>query len=224
MLHSFLRSSDSIACMTPAEIEAALREAFAECELASFPLTETQKQILLRILNDRAQPATSAPEPNPLDDLTLEQRQVFLSFIEQQRQQNRSWKAKLLNDWLQGQNSGEMQFIRELYGLPWLERVQPVHIAQYAEEVAMVLKVGDRIEVSNGLWEWVQEDDPQSQEWFPCTVIQLTDASSPAAANRRNLSCTVRFDNGMEYEIQGVYDWNRYNWRWAGQTNQGSEM
>ncbi|HEY9646662.1 MAG TPA: hypothetical protein V6C88_09845, partial [Chroococcidiopsis sp.] len=26
--------------------------------------------------------------------------------------------------------------------------------------------------------------------------------------------CTVRFDNGMEYEIQGVYEWNRYNWRW----------
>ncbi|MFP5275246.1 hypothetical protein [Coleofasciculus sp.] len=24
----------------------------------------------------------------------------------------------------------------------------------------------------------------------------------------------VRFDHGMEYEIQGIYEWNRYNWRW----------
>ena len=25
----------------------------------------------------------------------------------------------------------------------------------------------------------------------------------------------IRFDNGTEYEIQGICEWNRYNWRYA---------
>jgi hypothetical protein len=74
------------------------------------------------------------------------------------------------------------------------------------------LKVGDRIEVSNGLWEWVQENGPCSREWFPCTVIGLSQGSD---RDRLYYNCVIRFENGTEYEIQGIYQWNRYNWRWA---------
>jgi hypothetical protein len=112
-----------------------------------------------------------------------------------------------------------MQFIRELYGLQWLALVQPVHFAKYLDEAAVSLKVGDRIEIANNLWEWVQEDGPCSREWFSCTVISITEKSDTSGTLPQSYSsytiCTIRFDNGMEYEIQGVYEWNRYNWRWA---------
>ncbi|BDI19545.1 hypothetical protein ANSO36C_53470 [Nostoc cf. commune SO-36] len=32
--------------------------------------------------------------------------------------------------------------------------------------------------------------------------------------NDSSTNCVVRFFNGAEYEIQGIYEWNRYNWRW----------
>ncbi|MBE9014163.1 hypothetical protein IQ250_28645, partial [Pseudanabaenaceae cyanobacterium LEGE 13415] len=67
------------------------------------------------------------------------------------------------------------------------------------------LNIGDRIEVSNTLWEWVQDGE---EEWYFCTVISLTEADTS-----QNTRCTIRFENGQEYEIQGVYDWNRSNWR-----------
>ncbi|NJR64771.1 MAG: hypothetical protein HC772_04695 [Leptolyngbyaceae cyanobacterium CRU_2_3] len=227
--------------MTPTEIEAALREAFGECEAVGYPLEAVQKQILLRSLIawiesqqqtlsgqihlEQSDAGPSSPEAvpaiapfeansaNPLEDLTAEQRQVLLGFIQTQAQENRSWKAQLLNDWLHNRDSGELQFIRQRYGLQWLEQIQPSHIAQYADELP--LQVGDRIEVANRLWEWVQSEAPCSQEWFLCTVISVTpssklgsDLSAPAPTN-----CTVQFANGMAYEIQGVYEWNRYNWR-----------
>ncbi|WP_088891937.1 hypothetical protein [Leptolyngbya ohadii] len=213
--------------MSSMEIEAALRLAFGECLAAGCPLDPTQQQILLHVLLEKlvaptplqASPASRNPSddpeaspmapPNPLDDLTPVQRRTLFRYIEEQNRQNRSWKAQLLNDWLQGQDSGAIQFIRTQYGLTWLEQIQPTHIAAYAEEAAMTLSVGDRIEVSNGLWEWVQEDGPCSREWIPCTVIGLKQDSIPTHA-----SCTVRFENGLEYEIQGIYEWNRYNWRW----------
>ncbi|HEY9648754.1 MAG TPA: hypothetical protein V6C88_20405 [Chroococcidiopsis sp.] len=230
--------------MTPAEIEATLEAAFAQCEVAGLPLDDEQKQVLLRAAiafagqqqtTDEQTPSTDGL--NPLDDLTPAQRQAFLQFVDDQNRAGLSWKAKLLNDWLQGQDSGPIQFIRETYGIQWLDQVQPIHLSKYAECTAS-LKVGDRIEVSNGLWEWVQDDGPCEREWFPCTVISLVDSAatlrSPEPENRepenpapetrlelenssagdRQTRCIVRFDNGMEYEIQGVYEWNRYNWRW----------
>lgn len=206
--------------MSPMEIEAALRVAFGECLAAGCPLDPTQQQILLHTLLARLMPEERSPSdssdspasvpPNPLDDLTAAQRRTLLSYIEAQNRQNRSWKAQLLNDWLQNQNSGELQFVRTQYGLVWLEQIQPVHIAAYAEEAAMTLKVGDRIEVSNGLWEWVQDDGPCGREWIACMVVGLRQEEGNAA----HASCTVRFENGLEYEIQGIYEWNRYNWRW----------
>ncbi|HEY9641562.1 MAG TPA: hypothetical protein V6C57_13825 [Coleofasciculaceae cyanobacterium] len=219
--------------MTPTEIEAALREAFGECEAIGYPLEAVQKQVLLQALirwienqtqpfadpsslsADAVLPVSESTESNPLEDLTPSQRQVLLRFIQTQAQANRSWKAELLNDWLHNRDSGELQFIRQRYGLQWLEQVQPIHIAQYAGELLMPLQVGDRIEVSNSLWEWVQADDPCAQEWFLCTVLSVTEPPErePDSGDRPATSCTVRFENGMEYEIQGIYEWNRYNWR-----------
>lgn len=62
------------------------------------------------------------------------------------------------------------------------------------------------------LWEWVQENGPCSREWFPCTVVGLSQGSD---CDRLYYNCVIHFDNGTEYEIQGIYQWNRYNWRWA---------
>lgn len=207
--------------MTPAEFEAALQAAFNRCVAASCPLTERQKQILLQVVEELMRKQLELPDTiaagsdtaNPLDELTADQRQIFLQFVKEQEQQNRPWKIKLLNDWLQERYSGPVQFIRDRYGPQWLNRLDPVHFAKYAElegEEALKLKVGDRIEVSNGLWEWVQETGPCSREWFLCTVIRVNqDGGDNAFTN-----CIIRFSNGAEYEIQGMYEWNRYNWRW----------
>jgi hypothetical protein len=219
--------------MTKAEIEAFLRAAFGRCEAAGYPLEAEQKQILLAvaIALSRSQQKGTAPQngssqpdfsalnaANPLDELTSEQRTALLQFIQTQDQQGTPWKVQLLDDWLEGRESGQIQFVRDLYGPQWLEQVQPVHIAEYAE-TAVSLKLGDRIEVSNNLWEWVQEEGPCSREWFGCTVVNVSQTSDNngtiPASYRTYTSCTIRFDNGMEYEIQGVYEWNRYNWRWA---------
>jgi hypothetical protein len=208
--------------MTPAEIEAVLQAAFNRCNAANCPLTDMQKQILLQVVEELTRKHlelldTSALESNnanPLDELTPDQRQSFLQFVKEQEQQNRLWKIQLLNDWLQERDSGSVQFIRDRYGPQWLNRIQPVHFAKYGElegEEALKLKVGDRIEVSNSLWEWVQETGPCSREWFLCTVIQVKESGD---GNRASTNCIIRFNNGAEYEIQGMYQWNRYNWRW----------
>jgi hypothetical protein len=211
--------------MNPAEIEAVLQVAFIQCEAVLCPLTEQQKQILLQVLTEsltRESLSSSANgEPdnetaNPLDELTPEQRQALLQFVKAQEQQDTPWKIRLLNDWLHNRDSGAVQFIRDRYGPQWLNRIKPVHLTQYLEAETSLdglkLKVGDRIEVSNGLWEWVQENGPCSREWFPCTVIGLSQGSD---RDRLYYNCVIRFENGTEYEIQGIYQWNRYNWRWA---------
>lgn len=207
--------------MTDAELEFVIRAAFAECDRAGVPLDAQQKQILIQtiVANQEADTQASETEVNPLDALTAEQRRVLLRFVQEQRQADISWKAQLLNDWLNGRESGELQFVREQYGVQWLEQVRPIHLAKYLNEGDLQLQVGDRIEVSNNLWEWVQDDGPCSREWFPCTVMSIAEVndteSSLPQSYRRYTNCTIRFDSGMEYEIQGVYEWNRYNWRWA---------
>lgn len=222
--------------MTRTLIEAVLRAAIQQCEAAACPLSQQQQQVLLQVLSCLA-PGTSlaselidmevvpiqsdlsgknacAEASSPLDQLTPEQRYALLEFVQQQEQQSQSWKVALLNDWLHSRHSGPVQFIRDDYGPHWLDRVQPVHLARALEtdrQESLGLKVGDRIEVCNGLWEWVQEAGPCKPEWFPCTVIVVREGDEPGPANT---SCTVRFENGAEYEIQSIYDWNRYNWRW----------
>lgn len=204
--------------MNPAEIEATLQAAFKECETAGCALTKQQQEILVQAIA-QSQPSienTQSNSTNPLLELTTEERRSLWEFIKKQQQQQRDWKIQLLNDWLLSRDSGEVQFIRDRYGLQWLNRIKPVHIAEYAEnetEDALRLKVGDRIEVSNGLWEWVQETGPCQREWYSCTVVQVKEAYYDG--NNTTTSCIVRLSNGAEYEIQGVYTWNRYNWRWT---------
>lgn len=195
--------------MNQAEIEAALKAAFIQCEQAFSPLTDRQKEILLKIVIEQLI-APSNTDDNPLDELTSEQRQKLLAFIKDREQENLDWKIILLNDWLNNQDSGAVQFIRNEYGFGWLNRVQTIHLAKYQQYSDEILKVGDRIEVANLLWEWVQLEDPSSCEWFPCSVINLSEVSD-RESNYTN--CIVRFENGLEFEIQGIYEWNRQNWR-----------
>ncbi|MEH2406032.1 hypothetical protein [Nostoc sp.] len=199
--------------MTPDEIEAAMLAAFNDCDAASCPLTDTQKQILLQVV-EQIQGNTSGASgiANPLDELNPEELEVFLQFVKDEEQLNRTWKVQLLNDWLLQNDSGTVQFIRQRYGLQWLNRVESYHFDKYSYfEDALKLRVGDRIEVSNALWEWVQEDGPCKPEWFPCMVIKVEEISN---GDDSSTNCVVRFFNGAEYEIQGMYEWNRYNWRW----------
>ena len=199
--------------MTPDEIEAAMLAAFNDCDAASCPLTDTQKQILLQVV-EQTQGNTSGASgiANPLDELNPEELEVFLQFVKDEEQLNRTWKVQLLNDWLLENDSGTVQFIRQRYGLQWLNRVESYHFDKYSYfEDALKLRVGDRIEVSNALWEWVQENGPCKREWFPCMVIKVEEISN---GDDSSTNCVVRFFNGAEYEIQGMYEWNRYNWRW----------
>lgn len=225
--------------MSESELEVILKAAFNQCESADCPLSYQQKQVLRQTVLSLLREVTIAEESaaqrhelaaeqmdarseNPLDQLSAEERQVFLEFVQQQESQNQPWKITLLNDWLQGKDSGPVQFIRERYGVQWLDQIQPVHLAHYNEAQSkdvLKLKVGDRIEVTNGLWEWVQETGPCSRQWFPCTVVSLNESTSSEVIHlepqpSRSTSCVIRFEGGEEYEIQGIYDWNRPNWRW----------
>ncbi len=196
--------------MSPDEVEAAIYAAFNRCDAASCPLTDCQKEILLRIVEQIKGKfaANELDAANPLDELSSEELRAFLGFVKMQEEKNLSWKVQLLNDWLHDNDSGAVQFIRERYGLQWLDSIEAYHIYKYAIENAL-LKVGDRIEVCNALWEWVQEEGPCQREWFACIVIQVSEENAESSTS----SCVVRFENGSEYEIQGIYDWNQYNWR-----------
>ncbi|NJK50554.1 hypothetical protein HC931_22700 [Candidatus Gracilibacteria bacterium] len=196
--------------MNQAEIEEALKAAFGQCEQAFLPLTDRQKEILLKVVIEKLTTQPSI-ENNPLDELTLEHRQVLLAFIENQERQSLDWKITLLNDWLNNRESGAVQFIRNNYGFGWLSRVQPIHLAKYQQQLTNEkLKIGDRIEVSNRLWEWVQQDDDSSYEWFSCEVIGVSEVVDGESSYT---SCVIRFENGLEFEIQGFYEWNRQSWR-----------
>jgi hypothetical protein len=163
----------------------------------------------------------NATAGNPLDEMSPEHRQLFLDFIRSHSVDAESWKTGLLNDWLSGNQSGDLQFIRDCYGPQWLSRVQPIHLTKYLEPADLALKVGDRIQVTNGLWEWVQDDGPCQREWFDCVVVAVKavhdDALTTPDSYRQSTTCVIRFDSGREFEIQGIYEWNRYNWRWPGE-------
>jgi hypothetical protein len=178
--------------MSETELDALLQKAFEQCERLGHPLDAEQKQILRSTLHQETR-------INPLTQLTPEQLQTVLQFAQQP-----DWKTSLLNDWLQNRDSGTMQFIRDQYGLPWLDSITAEDLASYRDRDTQ-LNIGDRIEISNTLWEWVQDDD---REWYACTVIGLIETE-----NAQDTQCRIRFDNGQEYEIPGVYDWNRSNWR-----------
>lgn len=196
--------------MNQAEIETVLKTAFKECEKAFCPLSDRQKEIILKTLLEPFSRLCD-PQENPLDQLTSEQRQALLSFIQAQQEQNLSWKITLLNDWLNNLDSGEVQFIRDEYGFVWLNQVQPIHVDKFfKQEKLKQLEIGDRIEVCNGLWEWVQQDSPCPPEWFSCVVIGLSEVVD---GDLSYTSCIIHFEAGAEFEIQGVYEWNQSYWR-----------
>jgi len=203
--------------MTKAEIEAALQAAFSLCDSTGCPLSAQQKQILLHIAEVLTEELLdSSPQEietvNPLDDLTPDQRQALLLFVAGFDQTGDAWKTSLLNDWLHGRDSGSVQFIRDHYGLQWLDTIQPSHLAAYDQDSRLLkVKVGDRLEVSSNLWEWVPATDSDNREWLTCIVIRVFESFDN---ERAHLNCTVRLANGLEYDINGMYDWNRLNWRW----------
>ncbi|AFY55720.1 hypothetical protein Riv7116_3250 [Rivularia sp. PCC 7116] len=201
--------------MTPDEIEVALQVAFNRCDAARCPLTDGQKDILLQAVskqvNGNSSPGLS-DNANPLKQLTYEELKLFSEFVKQQEQQNRSWKIQLLNDWLQEKDSGVVQFIRDRYGIKWLNKVEKHHFDELETQANFKLKIGDRIEVCNGLWEWVQEGTACEPQWFLCTVINIEEIVD---GNSSYTTCSIRFNDGAEYQIQGIYQWNSYQWRWA---------
>jgi hypothetical protein len=201
--------------MTPDEIEVALQAAFTHCDAARCPLTDGQKIILLQALSEQINGNSSqglSDDVNPLKELSSEEFQIFYQFVIEQEQQNRSWKMQLLNDWLQEKDSGVVQFIRERYGIQWLNKVEKYHFDELQTAANLKLKVGDRIEVCNGLWEWVQSGTVCEPQWFLCTVINIEEIVDN---DSKYTTCTIRFNDGVEYQIQGVYQWNSYHWRWA---------
>jgi hypothetical protein len=172
-------------------------------------LQQVTQTVLLKALADLDAPAPNDPGENPLAALTERQRQEMLRYIAECDRDTQNWKTTLFSDWLQGQDSGRVQFLRDLYGFDWINQVQPHHIAAYTESNDEELKVGDRLEVSSRLWEWIPEDLDEEPEWVPCTLISLTQRqSSPELAYG-----TVQFENGLALEIQGLNDWNKGNWR-----------
>ncbi|BAZ15182.1 hypothetical protein NIES4071_70540 [Calothrix sp. NIES-4071] len=197
--------------MTPSEIELALIEAFSRCDASGVGLSYEQKQILLQVALANEESPEDGFDDNPLKELSPEELQALLSFIKANSAQNISWKVLLLNDWLHGQDSGDVHFLRQRYGVQWLNRLQPHHFEILEVAEAPSLKVGDNIEVCNALWEWVQDNGPCEREWFTCTVIYVDEIDAENISG----SCIIRFQNGAEYHISGVYDWNQYNWRWA---------
>ena len=164
--------------------------------------------------------ADPGDRPNPLAELTPAQRQTLLDFWQAETSDIETWKAQLMNDWLYDTSSGQWQFIRKDYGLAWLQRLTLADVQAYVDLRDRPLQVGDRVEVSNGLWEWVQDDGPCTREWVPCVVMALrvmvNDDGTTPDSYRQSTTCVVRFAGGREFEIQGIYEWNQYQWRRSG--------
>jgi hypothetical protein len=194
--------------MMPSEIENALKSAFLECDRKFCPLSDRQREIILKTLLDRLTPAPTSDD-NPLEELGDPERELLLAYIQSHDEQSQNWKIRLLNDWLLDRDSGSVQFIRENYGFSWLNRVQDSHIQAYLPESLDRLKVGDRIEVSSNLWEWGL-DANDAGEWITGIVVGLREVIDGETSYA---IATVRFTNGMEVEIPGTYEWNRGNWR-----------
>jgi hypothetical protein len=198
--------------MSQDEIQAALLDAFQRCQALGSPLSDNQKQILLQSLGQSWENTNDngLDNENPLDKLTSEELTAFLEFVQIKSVNNLSWKVQLLNDWLHGNDSGKVQFIRDRYGIHWLNSLEAHHLEKYRTDT---LKIGDQIEVCNALWEWVQDSGPCQKEWFRCMVISLEEIKNGDEGDEILTNCLVSFPNGVEYEIPGIYLWNKVYWR-----------
>ena len=197
-------------------LEQALEAAFRQCGTAGMALNDVQRQILQQVtqtilLKALTSPDAIDPEENPLDALTEDQRQTLLDFVTECDRNTQDWKTVLFNDWLQGRDSGSVQFLRDRYGFDWINRVQRQDIATYTKDDEQELRIGDRLEVSSRLWEWIPEDLGEEPEWLPCVLVNLIQPDNLEAT----LNGTVQFENGVELEIQGLNDWNKSNWRYC---------
>jgi hypothetical protein len=196
-----------------APLQNALQAAFRQCETVGSPLSDVQRQIIQQVAQTLL--LKTVPDPvldpvNPLEDLTSEQRQSLLDYVAECDRKGQDWKPTLFNDWMEGRDSGSVQFLRDRYGLDWVNGVQPQHLAAYVERPVTELKVGDRIEVSSRLWEWIPEETDEEPTWVICTVILLYESQEGEIVH---LNGMVQFDNGLELEISGLNDWNQSNWR-----------
>jgi hypothetical protein len=197
----------------------ALEAAFRQCGAAGMALNDVQRQILqqvtqtilLKALTNPDAPLDDDPDENLLEALTEAQRQTLLSYIAECDRNAQDWKTTLFNDWLEGRDSGQVQFLRDRYGFDWINRVQPQDIAAYTGCSEGELKIGDRLEVSSRLWEWIPEDLGEEPEWIACTLVALTQTQDET--DSAYLNGTVQFENGLELDIQGLNDWNQSNWR-----------
>jgi hypothetical protein len=193
----------------------ALETAFRQCGTAGMALNDVQRQILQQVtqtvlIKALLNPDAVDPDENPLDALTEDQCQALLDFIAECDRTTQDWKTILFNDWLQGKDSGPVQFLRDRYGFDWIDRVKRQNIDAYAEAEEQELKVGDRLEVSSRLWEWIPEDLGEEPEWIVCTLINLT---QPDRGEATTITGTVQFENDLVLEIEGLHDWNKGNWR-----------
>jgi hypothetical protein len=196
-------------------LEQALEAAFRQCATAGMALNDVQRQILQQVTQTVLLKALTSPDAvdpleNPLDTLTEDQRQTLLDFVTECDRNTQDWKTVLFNDWLQERDSGPVQFLRDRYGFDWINRVQRQNIAAYTEGDEPELRIGDRIEVSSRLWEWIPEDLGEESEWIVCTLVNLT---APDSTEATSITGTVQFENDLVLEIQGLNDWNKGNWR-----------
>jgi hypothetical protein len=196
-------------------LEQALEAAFRQCATAGMALNDVQRQILQQVtqtvlIKALTTPDEIDPDENPLKTLTEDQRQTLLDFVTECDRNAQDWKTTLFNDWLQGRDSGSVQFLRDRYGFDWIDRVRRQDITTYAETEEQELKIGDRLEVSSRLWEWIPEDLGEEPEWIVCTLINLT---YPDSIVTTPISGIVQFENDLVLEIEGLNDWNKGNWR-----------
>jgi hypothetical protein len=198
-------------------VQNALNAAFRECEAVGAPLNDVQRQIIQQVSQTLLLKAIADPNqslespPNPLADLPPEQRQALLDYVVDCNLNTQDWKTTLFNDWIEGRNSGAVQFLRDRYGLDWVAQIQPQHLKTYLHAPLTPLNLGDLIEVSSLLWEWIPAQTNEEPEWVICTLIHLQEAEETEIPH---LEGTVRFENGMELNITGLNEWNQNNWRW----------
>jgi hypothetical protein len=195
----------------------ALEAAFRQCGTAGMALNDVQRQILQQVtqtvlIKALMNPDAIDPDENPLDALMEDQRQTLIDFVTECDRNTQDWKTVLFNDWLQERDSGPVQFLRDRYGFDWINRVRRQDIDAYAEAEEQALKIGDRLEVSSRLWEWIPEDLGEEPEWIVCTLVNLTQLDS---METNSIAGTVQFENDLVLEIQGLNDWNKGNWRRA---------
>ncbi len=199
------------------QVQNALQAAFRQCETVGSPLNDVQKQVIQQVtqtllLKAIVDPTQSLePSANPLADLLPDQRQAFLDYVTECTLKDQDWKTALFNDWVEGRHSGTVQFLRDRYGLDWVNQIQPQHLVTYVATPLSALNVGDRIEVSSRLWEWIPEQTNEEPEWVVCTLIELYETQDTEISH---LDGTVQFANGMELAITGLNEWNQNNWRW----------